>query len=480
MGKSEIKFRGGHSKKHVAHETTATGRTSNAPRWTPSAAAAAVRSIKAQALKTGQDDWSVFTYDCIEKASAWAKLTKTLRKDLTAIQAGVALPIFEQQRLKILAAPVAKRPGLVANSFLRCMRKRAKECPRVESLGIPAWSGPTKKSFLEVIEGAAAFPVRKTPPLSSGEGPLQYSLQWDLDRVATPGVVVFARAGDRVRDWRKTAGANAQVELKLAQSLVHTDILPTATANKQDQWWLTGPRRYMSVPEACRCMGIRDTSPLARTLALEKHPSNAIQWLGRAVHASVALLILELLEAEGLLPIRLRYGSACSGIDTMAEAVDVMRPGGLWGYVHAAELRPELRNVLQKAWAMPQSRLLSDASLTATAPEVDLYMITPDCHAFSRRRHGRDAGVVAGGAMEVVNVSPFVAAGRAAVVVVENVGETDGADAITTVITSYPMYEWRSQELDPQVHAGVPAARRRRFWVGVRHGTVRRAFPVHQ
>lgn len=479
MRKSRITYRGGRSKKYKAHDVTPTGREPYTGRWTASAAAAAMLSIKAKASSAGKD-WSVFTLDAFEIESRWKALLKTLRKDLTIIQYGVAHDVLSEQRRKLLAKPPGpKRSDMVADTVLRGLRRNAAKCPPLPSIGIPPAEATEPATFLELIAGAAETPVRETPALSEEKGPLQYAALWGLDRVTTPGVVVFSRAGDRVREWRKKHGQEAQVELKTVQSIVHTRILPTATANKQDQWWLTGPARYMSVPEAVRCMGIRDRSPLAKTLALQKHPANAVQMLGRAVHAGVATLILEQLEREGLLPVYVRYGSACSGIDTMAEAMDAIRPGGFWGYVHAAELRPELRDVLQRAWAIPPWRLRADAAQTADAPEVDVYMLTPDCHAFSRRRHGRDADVVAGGAVEVVNVSPFVAAGRATVVIVENVDEEDGASAITTILSSYRMYVWRSQELDPEEHAGVPVARRRRFWVGVKQGAVRRSFPVH-
>ena len=471
-----IKFAGGQSAKPrpEGHELK------YAPRWSPSAAAATSRILHEAAQRADQQR-VIFLTEALTTESTWSIMMKALKppQGLTVIQAGVAIPILEFHRPRFCALAAADRPAQ-AESILRSMRKRAQDCPELESMDIPPAPGLEPKSFLELIQGAAEKPVRATPEAKRGEGPLRFFKEWGLDRLDHQGVIVIARAGSRVREWRNkhNTAKDAMPELALAKAIVHGTILPTLTANVQDQWWLTGPQRYMSVPEACRCMGLRDKSPLTRALCGLKYPSHAMQMLGKAIHAGVASVIVGWLDSQGLLPLWLTYASACSGIDTFAEAVDVHRPGGMWKYVHAAELRAEPLNIIGSAWAVPRARLLTDAADTASAPPCDLYMLSPDCHDFSKRRHGRDGKTVAAGAVETWNVSPFVAAGRAAVVVIENVDETDGADAITTVVASYPMYSWQSQQLGAEEHAGVPVRRDRRFWVGVRHGLVRRSLQL--
>ena len=98
---------------------------------------------------------------------------------------------------------------------------------------------------------------------------------------------------------------------------------------------------------------------------------------------------------------------------------------------------------------------------------MDLFVLSPECNAFSRRRHGRDASVIAGGAAAAAHTMPFMQAAKAKVVVIENVDEPDATAAISTILSDARAYFWRSQTLDPTTHAGVPARRERRFFVGV-------------
>jgi hypothetical protein len=236
----------------------------------------------------------------------------------------------------------------------------------------------------------------------------------------------------------------------------------------------------MAVHEVSRAVGLRDESPLTLALCGCARPASAVQMLGRAIHAGVALALLRTLDRSGLLPPRVRYASACSGIDTFAEAVDVLRPG-TWEYVHAPRgrmRRTAPRGVLERAWGLSPDDIYVDAADTAGAAEVDLYMISPDCSKFSRRFHGRVADTVVDGAVDTSRVLAFVRACRAEVVVVENVAESDGVSAITTILTDIKDYTWMKQTLSAREHAGAPVTRAREFWVGVRGAVVLAAVAV--
>ena len=149
-------------------------------------------------------------------------------------------------------------------------------------------------------------------------------------------MVVFARAGGRVREWRKRtrAPSTAPPSATLAQALVHNEILPTAVANRADHYWLTGPRRYMTVAEVSRTFGLRETDALYGALQRIPCPTTAVTLLGRGLHVDVASLILGWLDARRLLPTTVRYASACSGIDMFAAAVARRGP---MRHTHAAE-----------------------------------------------------------------------------------------------------------------------------------------------
>ena len=399
-----------------------------------------------------------------------------------AMQRECVNAVLAHHKEKALAMPAADRKA-AAESLARAMRRRAAECPALRTIGVPsvrALSPATFTAWVDVEIGAETA-VRKTPSRSSGTGPFGYWDRWQMDRVDPIGVVCFARAGCRVSAWRTASGAEADdpPPEALASALVHKDILPTATAAKQDQYWLPYLGRYMAVHEVARAFGLRDDSPLTVALCAMSRPANAVQMLGRAIHAGVAMALLRKLDGDGLLPARLRYASACSNIDTFAEAVDVLR-GSAWEYMHAAECDAAPRAVLAKAWGLAESAIYHDAAATTDAAEVDLYVISPDCANFSRRNHGRDAGTVAAGAIDAESVLAFVRARRAAVVVLENVDELDGIAAITTVLVAIDGYSWMEQTLSAREHAGAPVLRVRHFWVGLRDAVVLDASPVEE
>ena len=111
-------------------------------------------------------------------------------------------------------------------------------------------------------------------------------------------------------------------------------------------------------------------------------------------------------------------------------------------YVHAAECDAAPRGVLTRAWGIGPSDVYTDAADTAGAAEVDLYIISPDCLKFSRHFHGRDAEMVVDGAVDTSRVLAFVRACHTELVVVENVAESDGVSAITTILTGITGYTW--------------------------------------
>ena len=400
----------------------------------------------------------------------WADAVAAVSREGTIAQSDNALAVLRNHRGKFILANESSLARQV-EQLQRVIRRRATECPTFKDLGVPMWPMASDATYEMFVDAAPSGKVRPTPSLASGQGPLAHLQAWGLWSVCPAGVVVFGRAGDRVRAWRKSAGASATgvPPAPLAIALVHTGVVPTATASRPDQFWLTEHQRYMSVREVCRVMGIQDDNPLSQALQRVKCPTNAVSALGRAIHAGVAKQILTLLLGMGALSSdSLTYASACSGIDTFAAAVHDMW-GDTWSYKHAAEPDTKARAVLADAWGLAPGYIYMDAGSTeaAQAEPVDLFVLSPECNAFSRRRHGRDASVIAGGAAAAAHTMPFMQAAKAKVVVIENVDEPDATAAISTILSDARAYFWRSQTLDPTTHAGVPARRERRFFVGV-------------
>ena len=400
---------------------------------------------------------------------AWTAVVAAVRSEGTLAQSDCALAVMRDHRARHLLADESSLQKKVA-LLQRVIRRRAAECPTFKDLGIPHAVLADDASYAQFIDVAPRGKVRPTPTAASGQGPLAHLKAWGLWDACPAGVVVFGRAGDRVRAWRKGTGAGTATTppAQLAFALVHTGVVPTATASRPDQFWLTEQQRYMSVREVCRVMGVRDDNPLSAALQRVRCPTNAVSFLGRAIHVDIAKVILTFLKGMRVLPDTLTYASACSGIDTFAAAVHDMW-GDSWRYAHAAEPDTQPRNVLADAWGLDPSNIYMDAgSPEAQAAErADLFVLSPECNAFSRRRHGRDAGVIAGGAADAARVMPFVMAAKAKVVVLENVDEPDAVASISTMLQDASAYFWRSQALDPSTHAGVPARRERRFFIGI-------------
>ena len=95
----------------------------------------------------------------------------------------------------------------------------------------------------------------------------------------------------------------------------------------------------------CAC-----THVLTRTNTLTVN--QAVSCLGRSVHVGVARALVRELLRRGVLAKGARYGSAYSGIDTFAAAVDVELEGS-WTYAFASESSKAPRKALMRAWGGP-------------------------------------------------------------------------------------------------------------------------------
>ena len=116
---------------------------------------------------------------------------------------------------------------------------------------------------MDWIDAIPSGKLRPTPAPETSQGPHAYVRQWRLHRAGLHGVVCFAldepETGSASGAVTRKAGASAAdaPPVPLATALVHTGILPTATASRPDQYWLTQYERYMSVREVarpCRCI----------------------------------------------------------------------------------------------------------------------------------------------------------------------------------------------------------------------------------
>ena len=404
--------------------------------------------------------------------STWFRAIRALRKALTAVQFANAMLVLGENRHR---APVLHAKDLKAFCADRVsvLRNAARKCPDLPSIGVPEWQGElSPQSFKSYIDSPPAGPLRPTP---TDCGPALHTQRWLLDRVPHTGILCLGRAGNRVRTWRREsrAPATAPPPLELAAALVHPTVAPTAVASRADHYWLTDMKRYMTVREQCRLMGLDVHPPLAAALEEVSSPTVAGSLIGKGIHAGAATCVLQAIDSLGLLPPAVNYASVCSGVDCFAAAIAALRPDA-FHYRYAAERDTAARKVLARAWGIPPECMHKEAAEldTANHASVGLAVISPDCVRFSRRRHEASveshAESLSEGAAEVYAVLGIVRRRAAAVVVLENVAERDAIAIITSCLHRAGGYKWRMQIVSPHRHAGKPCERERAFWVGVR------------
>lgn len=166
------------------------------------------------------------------------------------------------------------------------------------------------------------------------------------------------------------------------------------------------------------------------------------------------------------------YGSAFSGIDTFAAAVEA-ELGCDWAYLFASELNDRVRLALLSAWSahgLLESHCHTDARSDAAVAElaVDLWVSSPPCEAHSKSNRKRKEGDQRLSWADVWASLAYVVKRRPKVVVMENVTDPSAVGPMTGLLTRLPGYAVEAGSLDPPGFAGAPMARDRHFWVLIR------------
>jgi hypothetical protein len=172
--------------------------------------------------------------------------------------------------------------------------------------------------------------------------------QWPLGMMEQRGVICYECAYGRLMQER-----GGRLDASFMAGLVHTDDLPTAVGNAADHYVLVGggePLRWLSVEENARALEVPPFSPLMVGLGSNCLTAiQAVSALGRGIHVGAARSVLRPLVTRGTLRAGMTYGSAWSGIDTFAAAVEA-ETGGEWRYAFASESGKRLRRALVASW----------------------------------------------------------------------------------------------------------------------------------
>jgi site-specific DNA-cytosine methylase len=201
-------------------------------------------------------------------------------------------------------------------------------------------------------------------------------------------------------------------------------------------------------------------------------PRQMVTALGGAVHVGVGRRIVRELVQRKWLKRGAKYGSAYSGIDTFAAAVEA-ELGGQFTYVFASEHEGRLRRALVRAWGghgLKATHVYDDAEGEAAthAPRVDLYVFTAVCNAHSKHNRQRSEETQMEGMEGVERALRYVEHRRPAIVVAENVNEASVVGPLGAMLRRLRGYEWEEGVLDALTTARVPVSRERYFWIGRR------------
>lgn len=229
--------------------------------------------------------------------------------------------------------------------------------------------------------------------------------------------------------------------------------------------------RWMSVRELAHSMGLPSDSPLTTTLVTLTTVTTvqAGRCLGRSVHAGVARRIIATLLNEGSLAPGLTYGSAYSGVDTFAAAVEI-ETGGRWEYTYASERVPYVRRVLLGAWGIRGLReecCYYDAAgeEAIAAPRVDLEVYTGECGPYSDSNRDQDAADQLTSLAHLCRSFDHARRRAPAVIVVENVNKPSVVGPVTATLLGFTGYRMRHGPLSAMLVGGSHARRDRYYWV---------------
>ena len=286
----------------------------------------------------------------------------------------------------------------------------------------------------------------------------------------------------------KASRKNKTPPQRLTRSLLHSSQIPTALGNPADHWYLPVLGRWVSPTEAARLFGVPSSSRLYRAIAgeLDYGPhsrsipiaaSGLLSAFGRSIHYGCASRALDIaidlagdVSHNGIV----RYGSACSGLDMFATAVE-SRFGDQFRYCHASEWRSSIRKALLFTYedrGLVPSRVHKDARvMSCFYGPVDIWSFTPPCEPFSKRNHKKndpevDAEELVKAGEQIHSMLWYPRLYRPRIILVENVCEHAATTIISSMLLSLPGYDWVTLETEARDYS--ESCRRRRLWIGIR------------
>ena len=444
-----------------------------APAWSDATAAKVLQCLESGAEATNMSI-ATHTLQTLGDAGAVTRLIATAQKGLGPRDKDITSQILLAQHEKVARSlqeggEAAARKA--AKAALKPMRERRAARTKMQPLSVGSVLGE-RGTFHQLL--AKDPEAERLRPIANSAALLAGLNRWPLGWLKEEAVVCYARAEGRVAQER-----GGRPDAAFLRGVVQQVDLPTAVAKSCDHYVVISAggtaARFMTVEEVARGFMVPAASPLMAMLAGPTlKMAQAVSCLGRSVHVGVARQIVAELTRRGLLSGGLTYGSAYSGIDTFAAAVDA-ETGGAFTYAHASESDAVARRGLLAAWS---GRGLTEAAChwdaagedATRAAAVDLFVCTPTCEAFSKRNHHRDEAEQLSSLTQFWSSLAYVRRARPRVVVVENVGELSATGPLTGLLQRLEGYALEGGVLDPREVAKSPMVRERHFWILARLG----------
>lgn len=300
--------------------------------------------------------------------------------------------------------------------------------------------------------------------------------QWPLSWMRGPGVVCYERAYGQIKD--KYPEGDGVPPVKMTKTLVRSKDLLTMVGSASDHYVLVEKGkapRWMTVEENARAMDVPRGSSLMRGLRLAgKGAFTALQAtgaLGRGIHVGAARGLIRPLVTRGVLRPGMTYGSAWSGIDMFAAAVEE-EMGRHWRYEFASEKGKKERAALLASWGehgLTADRCYADATSRDAREErcVDLFIASPECIEFSSKNHTRSKDRQDREIEKIMLGMAYIAHARPKVAIVENVSDPSVVGPLGGVLRriarSYG-YTLSEGTMDPRESMDALAGRKRHYW----------------
>ena len=454
------------------------GPVRQAPQWSAIAAVALERAIDVARGSSGK-----FAFIAAASADPQGQALRELSAEL-------GRQLAHEHHRQVAAAVLAwhvdivrrRAPGVDKRAALKCffaaMQRATAGYRNVPTVVLPQVS--QRRGLADLLP--CPWPEDRRRDLDESEAVAELVAQWG-PRPSVPTVFVPQRAAARIQDER-----GGEPDPAFIAGVVFTSRLPALTANPSDHYVSWDRWQWWSVGELALAMGVlmgdpQAPPPLWAALAPAGGltPSQAGRALGNGVHGATARFMLRRLlqggEAAGGgtwdAPGGVSYGSAYSGIDTVAAAMDDIFGEAGWTYEFAAESGEKLRKALHAAWGLRGlrwHRIHADVGELAGEVYVDVFVITPECVNFSGRNRTASLEKQAESLRETSVALEYVRRRRPRFVLVENVDEPSVVTPLSAVLGDMRALGYVVERVPfcPRVHAGETASRWRSVWLLVR------------